>query len=107
VPRELRAIDNGDLVKIRELEKLVRTLRVEKDEAIKDKVDALERLKLQDKELKDALGQRKLGDYDYLILVHISYFIIQFNMYNLVRNQIHHLNWIYIYIFFYTNANIY
>ncbi|XP_003425741.1 serine/threonine-protein kinase Genghis Khan [Nasonia vitripennis] len=65
VPRELRAIEGGDLTKIRELEKLVRTLRSEKDEAVKDKQDALERLKLQDKELKDALAQRKLAMEEY------------------------------------------
>lgn len=63
MPRELRAIEGGDLTKIRELEKLVRTLRSEKDEAVKDKQDALERFKLQDKELKDALAQRKLGNF--------------------------------------------
>ncbi|XP_058807394.1 serine/threonine-protein kinase Genghis Khan isoform X2 [Phymastichus coffea] len=65
VPRELRPIDSGDMAKIRELEKLVRTLRLEKDEAIKDKLDALERLKLQEKELKDALTQRKLAMEEY------------------------------------------
>ncbi|KAJ8679289.1 hypothetical protein QAD02_015076 [Eretmocerus hayati] len=65
VPRELRAIDGGDLTKVRELEKVVRTLRVEKDEAIKDKLDVLERLKLQEKELKDALAQRKLAMEEY------------------------------------------
>lgn len=63
VPRELRPIDSGDMAKIRELEKLVRTLRLEKDEVIKDKLDSMERLKLQEKELKDALAQRKLGKY--------------------------------------------
>lgn len=63
VPRELRAIEGGDNTKIqRELEKLVRTLRAEKDEALKDKLDVIERLNLQEKELKDALGQRKLGE---------------------------------------------
>lgn len=68
MPRELRAIEGGDLTKIRELEKLVRTLRLEKDEAVKDKLDALERLKLQEKELKDALGQRKLGIFHFFFL---------------------------------------
>ncbi|XP_033211753.1 serine/threonine-protein kinase Genghis Khan isoform X2 [Belonocnema kinseyi] len=65
VPRELRNIDNGELTKLRELEKLVRTLRMEKDEAVKDKQDAQEKFKLQDKELKDALTQRKLAMAEY------------------------------------------
>lgn len=75
MPRELRAIEGGDLTKIRELEKLVRTLRAEKDEAVKDKQDALERLKLQDKELKDALAQRKLGIYHTIQLLRKNYSI--------------------------------
>ncbi|XP_019696393.1 serine/threonine-protein kinase Genghis Khan isoform X3 [Harpegnathos saltator] len=65
VPRELRTLDNGDMTKFRELEKLVRCLRLEKEEAIKDKLDAQEKLKLQDKELKDALTQRKLAMAEY------------------------------------------
>ncbi|XP_017876835.1 serine/threonine-protein kinase Genghis Khan isoform X1 [Ceratina calcarata] len=65
VPRELRSLDNGDMTKLRELEKLVRSLRLEKEEAVKDKLDAQEKLKLQDKELKDALTQRKLAMAEY------------------------------------------
>ncbi|CAD1468579.1 unnamed protein product [Heterotrigona itama] len=65
VPRELRNLDNGDITKLRELEKLVRSLRSEKEEAIKDKLDTQEKLKLQDKELKDALTQRKLAMAEY------------------------------------------
>ncbi|XP_018352111.1 PREDICTED: serine/threonine-protein kinase MRCK alpha isoform X1 [Trachymyrmex septentrionalis] len=65
IPRELRTLDNGDMIKYRELEKLVRCLRSEKEEAIKDKLDAQEKLKLQDKELKDALTQRKLAMTEY------------------------------------------
>ncbi|XP_043803168.1 serine/threonine-protein kinase Genghis Khan isoform X2 [Apis laboriosa] len=65
IPRELRNLDNGDITKLRELEKLVRSLRLEKEEAIKDKLDAQEKLKLQDKELKDALTQRKLAMAEY------------------------------------------
>ncbi|XP_078043912.1 serine/threonine-protein kinase gek isoform X2 [Augochlora pura] len=65
VPRELRNLDNGEMTKLRELEKLVRSLRLEKEEAIKDKLDVQEKLKLQDKELKDALTQRKLAMAEY------------------------------------------
>lgn len=65
VPRELRTLDNGDMTKFRELEKLVRCLRSEKEEAVKDKLDTQEKLKLQDKELKDALTQRKLAMAEY------------------------------------------
>ncbi|EZA60465.1 hypothetical protein DMN91_011208 [Ooceraea biroi] len=65
VSRELRTLDNGDMTKFRELEKMVRCLRLEKEEAVKDKLDAQEKLKLQDKELKDALTQRKLAMAEY------------------------------------------
>ncbi|XP_043252876.1 serine/threonine-protein kinase Genghis Khan isoform X3 [Colletes gigas] len=65
VPHELRNLDNGDITKLRELEKLVRSLRSEKEEAVKDKLDAQEKLKYQDKELKDALTQRKLAMAEY------------------------------------------
>ncbi|XP_033608922.1 serine/threonine-protein kinase Genghis Khan [Cryptotermes secundus] len=44
---------------------MIRLLKQEKEEAQKDKVDAQEKLKLQDKELKDALGQRKLAMAEY------------------------------------------
>lgn len=64
-PREIRSMDNGDITKLQELEKLVRLLRMEKDEAIKDKLDTQEKFKLQDKELKDALTQRKLAMAEY------------------------------------------
>lgn len=47
------------------MEKLVRILKQEKEEAQKDKQDILEKLKLQDKELKDALSQRKLAMTEY------------------------------------------
>ncbi|XP_066587134.1 serine/threonine-protein kinase Genghis Khan isoform X2 [Prorops nasuta] len=65
VPRELRTLDNGDVTRLREMEKLIRTLRSEKEEAVKEKLDAQEKLKLQDKELKDALTQRKLAMAEY------------------------------------------
>lgn len=52
-------------MKLRELEKMVRTLRMEKDEAVKEKQDVQEKFKLQDKELKDALTQRKLAMAEY------------------------------------------
>lgn len=51
--------------KVKELERLVRSLRQEKDVVTKEKLDAEEKLKLQDKELTDALGQRKLAMTEY------------------------------------------
>ncbi|XP_054256943.1 serine/threonine-protein kinase MRCK alpha-like isoform X2 [Macrosteles quadrilineatus] len=53
------------LQRTRELEKCLRLLKQEKEEAQKEKQDALEKLKLQDKELKDALSQRKLAMSEY------------------------------------------
>ncbi|XP_046676035.1 serine/threonine-protein kinase Genghis Khan isoform X4 [Homalodisca vitripennis] len=53
------------LQRTRDLEKCLRLLKQEKEEAQKEKQDALEKLKLQDKELKDALSQRKLAMAEY------------------------------------------
>lgn len=65
LPREIKIMDNGDLTKLHDLERLVRVLRLEKEDAIKDKLDYQEKLKQQDKELKDALTQRKLAMAEY------------------------------------------
>lgn len=50
---------------IRDLEKQIRVLKQEKEEAIKDKLDLQEKLILQDKELKDAVSQKKLAMTEY------------------------------------------
>lgn len=59
------SMDGSDAGKLREMEKLVRLLKQEKEEAQKEKQDCQEKLKLQDKELKDALSQRKLAMAEY------------------------------------------
>ncbi|KAL1377127.1 hypothetical protein pipiens_016466 [Culex pipiens pipiens] len=59
------AVDGQLDAKLKEYEKIIRQLRQEKDDLQKEQADALERLKLQDKELKDALGQRKLAMAEY------------------------------------------
>ncbi|XP_041985755.1 serine/threonine-protein kinase Genghis Khan isoform X3 [Aricia agestis] len=51
--------------RLRELEVLANSLAAEKEELIKEKADAQEKLRLQDKELKDALSQRKLAMTEY------------------------------------------
>ncbi|XP_076263093.1 serine/threonine-protein kinase gek isoform X1 [Rhynchophorus ferrugineus] len=58
-------LDGGDNMKLRELEKMVKILKQEKEEANKDKQDLQEKLKFQDKELKDALAQKKLAMTEY------------------------------------------
>lgn len=58
-------IDGQIEAKIRELEKTVRILRAEKEDLAKEKLDGLERLKIQEKELKDAIAQRKLAMDEY------------------------------------------
>ncbi|PNF42325.1 hypothetical protein B7P43_G05285, partial [Cryptotermes secundus] len=63
--REITTVDGEGSQRVREMEKMIRLLKQEKEEAQKDKVDAQEKLKLQDKELKDALGQRKLAMAEY------------------------------------------
>ena len=53
------------VARVKELEKLNRILKQEKDEAQKEKMDLFEKLKFQDKELKDALAQKKLAMAEY------------------------------------------
>lgn len=50
---------------MKELERMVKALKQQRDESQKDKQDLVEKLKLQDKELKDALAQRKLAMSEY------------------------------------------
>ncbi|XP_060520410.1 serine/threonine-protein kinase Genghis Khan isoform X2 [Cylas formicarius] len=59
------SLDGTETGKIKELERLVKTLKQEKEEANKDKQDLQDKLKFQDKELKDALAQKKLAMAEY------------------------------------------
>ncbi|XP_064212287.1 serine/threonine-protein kinase Genghis Khan isoform X2 [Tribolium castaneum] len=58
-------LDGAENAKVKELEKLNRILKQEKEEAMKEKLDLHEKLKFQDKELKDALAQKKLAMAEY------------------------------------------
>lgn len=58
-------LDGQIEAKLREMEKTIRTLKNEKEDLAKEKQDALERLKIQEKELKDAIAQRKLAMDEY------------------------------------------
>ncbi|CAH0380687.1 unnamed protein product [Bemisia tabaci] len=51
--------------RVRELEKLMRLLKQEKEEVNKEKVEVEEKLKLQEKELKDAVSQKKIAMAEY------------------------------------------
>ncbi|CAH0718425.1 unnamed protein product, partial [Brenthis ino] len=51
--------------RVKELEVLLNALNIEKEELVKDKTDSIEKLRLQDKELKDAVSQRKLAMTEY------------------------------------------
>ncbi|XP_050079973.1 serine/threonine-protein kinase MRCK alpha isoform X1 [Anopheles maculipalpis] len=59
------SVDGQVDAKIKENEKMIRLLRQEKDDLQKEHQDSLDRLKQQDKELKDALEQRKLAMAEY------------------------------------------
>ncbi|CAG9835316.1 unnamed protein product [Diabrotica balteata] len=59
------SLDGADSGKQKELEKLIRLLKQEKDEIMKDRQDLNEKLKFQDIELKDALAQKKLAMTEY------------------------------------------
>ncbi|XP_031622666.1 serine/threonine-protein kinase Genghis Khan isoform X2 [Contarinia nasturtii] len=57
---------NGQLeAKIKELEKLVRQLNTEKEDLVRDRSESHDRLNVQDKELNDALSQRKIAMAEY------------------------------------------
>lgn len=58
-------VDGQWQVRVAELEKMVHSLKQEKEELAKDKSDSHERLKVQDKELKDAVDQRKMAMAEY------------------------------------------
>lgn len=51
--------------RLREADKVVRALRLERDDFQKEKTDLLDRLKSQEKETQDALTQRKLAMNEY------------------------------------------
>ncbi|CAG9761231.1 unnamed protein product [Ceutorhynchus assimilis] len=59
------SLDGGDNVRLRELEKVIKALKQEKEESSKEKQDLQEKLKFQDKELKDAVAQKKLAMTEY------------------------------------------
>ncbi|KAG5886020.1 hypothetical protein JTB14_023661 [Gonioctena quinquepunctata] len=58
-------MDGSDDSKVKELEKIIRIIKLERDEVQKDKQDLQEKLKFQDMELKDALAQKKLAMTEY------------------------------------------
>ncbi|KAJ8981694.1 hypothetical protein NQ317_003415 [Molorchus minor] len=60
------SLDGTENGKIKDLEKVIRILKQRKKKSIKkDKQDLQEKLKFQDKELKDALAQKKLAMAEY------------------------------------------
>uniref|UniRef100_A0A182N3Q3 non-specific serine/threonine protein kinase n=1 Tax=Anopheles dirus TaxID=7168 RepID=A0A182N3Q3_9DIPT len=59
------SVDGQVDAKLKEHEKMIRLLRQEKEDLQKEQQDSLDRLKQQDKELKDALEQRKLAMAEY------------------------------------------
>lgn len=61
----IESMEGAESAKVRELEKMIKILKHEKEEAVKEKQDYQEKLKLQEKDLKDALGQRKLAMAEY------------------------------------------
>lgn len=65
---QINSMDSTDSqleFRFREADKTIRTLRYEKEELQKETTDLVERLKIQDKELKDAVTQRKLAMNEY------------------------------------------
>lgn len=60
-PTESSALIN----RMRDLDLTVTTLKTENEELLKDKSESVEKLRLQEKELKDAVSQRKLAMTEY------------------------------------------
>lgn len=60
-----RDLTDGYLDKLKELEKILATLRQEKEDVVKEKTELLDRFKHQEKELRDAKEQRKLAMDEY------------------------------------------
>ncbi|GFR23721.1 hypothetical protein TNCT_258301, partial [Trichonephila clavata] len=63
--QELDSLQDEKILRLRELEKALRFAKAENDELHRDLMDCHEKLKLQAKDLKDALGQRKLAMTEY------------------------------------------
>lgn len=62
----LRAVSSNEAsAKVKELEKVLRMAKVEKEDLARDLADAQEKLRHQSKEIKDALAQRKLAMDEY------------------------------------------
>ncbi|GIY34842.1 hypothetical protein CEXT_641241 [Caerostris extrusa] len=63
--QDLESSQDEKAAQIKELEKALKVLKVEKDELHKEVIESQEKLKLQSKELKDALSQRKSAMTEY------------------------------------------
>lgn len=63
--QELESVQDDKLSRIKDLEKTVKALKAEKDDLHKDLIETEEKLKLQSKELKEALQQRKSAMAEY------------------------------------------
>ena len=65
IKRDLEFAESEKATKMKDFEKQTKTLKLEKEDLARDLTDAQEKLKLQSKELKDALQQRKLAMSEY------------------------------------------
>ncbi|XP_035208817.1 serine/threonine-protein kinase MRCK alpha-like isoform X2 [Stegodyphus dumicola] len=63
--QDLESIQDEKLSRIKELEKNLKVIKAEKDDLHKEVIECQEKLKLQSKELKDALLQRKSAMAEY------------------------------------------
>jgi serine/threonine-protein kinase MRCK len=63
--RDLEFAESEKTNKLKDFEKQIMTFKLEKEDMARDLTDAQEKLKLQSKELKDALQQRKLAMTEY------------------------------------------
>ena len=65
IKRDLEIVDAEKSSRLKELEKQCKNMRLEKEDTTRELTDAQEKLKLQSKELKDAVQQRKMAMSEY------------------------------------------
>ena len=65
VKRDLELVESEKTNRLKDMEKELKTVRLEKEDTTRELSDAQEKLKQQSKELKDAVQQRKLAMSEY------------------------------------------
>ena len=89
IKRDLEFAESEKATKMKDFEKQTKTLKLEKEDLARDLTDAQEKLKLQSKELKDALQQRKLAMSEYTEVTdkYVIYYLKLYLLTNFTENS--------------------